>query len=212
MVLEKRLDDILDTRSKVKIIRLFTSRREDYMASGREIAKLVGVTPPAVHAALKDLLNHDILKREIIGKQHIYRINSSSRIVKEILKPAFQKEVSVKNDIGKFLSNKIKEHGLSRSVMSLLIYGSIVKGEAHHYSDCDIAVIVKDDASKRLVENMFIDTISKEFSDYFAVHLDCYIKTENEFVKLLRGKRPPVSTLMKSYVIVYGKDPAGYKI
>ena len=212
MVLEKRLDDILDTRSKVKIIRLFVSRREDYMSSGRAIAKLIGVTPPAVHTALKDLLNHDILKREIIGGQHIYRINPSSRIVKEILRPAFQKEVSVKDDIGKFLLNKIKEHNIVRSIISLLIYGSMAKGEAHHYSDCDIAIVVKDASSKKKVETVFIDTISREFSDYFATHLDSYIKTEDEFLKLLRGKRPPVSTLMKSYIVVYGKDPIRYTL
>ena len=212
MVLEKRLDDILDTRSKVKIIRLFVSRREDYMASGRAIAKLIGVTPPAVHTALKDLLNHDILKREIIGGQHIYRINQSSRIVKEILKPAFQKEVSVKDDIGKFLLSKIKEHNIVHSIISLLIYGSMAKGEAHHYSDCDIAIVVKDASSKKKVEAIFIDTISREFSDYFATHLDSYIKTEDEFLELLRGNSSPVSSLMKSYIVVYGKDPIGYKL
>jgi len=212
MVLEKHLDDILDTKSKVKIIRLFVSRREDYMASGRAIARLIDVTPPAVHTALKDLLNHDILKREIIGGQHIYRINQSSRIVKEILKPAFQKEVSVKDDIGKFLLSKIKEHNIAHSIISLLIYGSMTKGEAHHYSDCDIAVVIKDASSKKKVEAIFIDTISKEFSDYFATHLDSYIKTENEFMKLLRANRPPVATLMKSYIVVYGKDPIGYKL
>lgn len=212
MVLEKRLDDILDTKSKVKIIRLFVSRREDYMASGRAIAKLIGVTPPAVHAALKELLNHDILKREIVGGQHIYRINPSSRIVKEILRPAFQKEISVKDYISKFLLSKIKEHNIARSIVSLLIYGSMVKGDANHYSDCDIAIVVKDTSSKKKVENVFIDTISEEFSDYFTTHLDSYVKTEDEFLKLLRDKRPPVSTLMKSYIVIYGKDPIEYKL
>lgn len=212
MVVEKHLDAILDTKSKVKIIRLFVSRREDYMASGRAIAKLIGVTHPAVHTALKDLLNHDILKREIIGGQHIYRINPSSRIVKEILRPAFQKEVSVKDDIGKFLLSKIEEHNIARSVISLIIYGSMAKGNVHNYSDCDIAVVVKNASSKKKTEAVFTDTISKEFSDYFATHLDSYIKTEDEFLKLLRGKRPPVSTLMKSYIVVYGKDPIGYTL
>lgn len=210
MTLDKRLDDILDTRSKIKIIRLFVSRREDYMASGREIAKLIGVTPPAVHTALKDLLNHDILKREIIGKQHIYRLNSSSRIVKEILKPAFQKEVSSKNDMSRFLAGKIKEHNIARPILSLLIYGSMARNGTHHYSDCDIAVVVKNASSKKMVEDVFVDTISREFSDYFTIHLDPYIKTKDEFTKLRKMNRPPVSTLMKSYTVIYGKDPIGY--
>lgn len=209
-MLEKRLDDILDSRSKVKIIRLFVSRREDFMASGRAIAKLVNVTPPPVHAALKDLINHDILKREIIGGQHIYRLNLSNRIVKEILKPAFYKENSVKDDIGKFLLNKIREHNITSSIITLLIYGSVSKNDTNNYSDCDIAIVVKDPISKEKVENIFMETVSRDFSDYFAVHLDAYINTEDEFIKLLKGKRPPVSTLMKSYIVIYGKDPMGY--
>ena len=53
MALDKGLDNILNTGSKVKIIRLFVSRRKDFMASGRQIARLVNITAPAAHAALK---------------------------------------------------------------------------------------------------------------------------------------------------------------
>ena len=109
--------------------------------------------------------------------------------------------------MSKFLVDKIKEHNIARSILSLIIYGSTVKKETHHYSDCDIAVVVKDASSKKMVEAVFIDTISGEFSDYFAAHLDSYIKTKDEFLKLLRVKRPPVSTLIKSYTVIYGKDP-----
>ena len=66
MPIEKRLDGILDTKSKVKIIRLFISRREDFIASGREIAKLISLTPPAVHTALKELHGQEILKRDTL--------------------------------------------------------------------------------------------------------------------------------------------------
>ncbi|MFC1570410.1 hypothetical protein ACFL4E_01365 [Candidatus Omnitrophota bacterium] len=95
MSIEKPLDNILSTGLKVKIIRLFVSRREDFMASGREIAKLIDVTPPAAHAALKELSDRDILKMNIVGRQHIYKINKHNRIVKNILVPAFEKERSL---------------------------------------------------------------------------------------------------------------------
>ncbi|MEA3346527.1 MAG: zeta toxin family protein [Candidatus Auribacterota bacterium] len=96
MVVEKALDNILNTNSKVKIIRLFISRSEDFIASGREISRLIGMTPPAVHTTLKDLYNQDILKRDIIGKQHIYKLNTNSRLVKNILVPAFKRELLIK--------------------------------------------------------------------------------------------------------------------
>lgn len=211
MPIEKRLDDILDTKSKVRIIRLFVSKREDFMASGREVAKLVGLTPPAVHTTLKQLYDQDILKREIIGKQHIYRINLSNRIVKEILRPAFQKEHSIKEDIKDFLIKKVKEHKIANSIISLMLYGSVARGETHGKSDCDVAIVVKDIYSKKRIENLFIDKISSEFSEYFGIHLDAYIKTYGEFAGRLKKGLSPLSSLRKAYVVIYGKDLVAYK-
>ena len=65
MAIEKSLDNILNTNSKVRVIRLFISKREDFVATGREIARLIGITAPAVHTALKDLYSQDVLKRNI---------------------------------------------------------------------------------------------------------------------------------------------------
>ena len=55
MAIEKALDNILNTNSKIRIIRLFISKREDFLASGREIARFIGISAPAAHATLKDL-------------------------------------------------------------------------------------------------------------------------------------------------------------
>lgn len=211
MTIEKRLDDILDTKSKVKIIRLFISRTRGFMASGREIAKLVGLSPPAVHTVLKELYNQNILNREIIGRQHIYKMNHGNRIVKDILQPAFQKELSVKDDISNFLQEKVKSYKIENLITSLILYGSLARGETHGESDCDIAVVVKNAHSKKQIEDLFINKISSEFSEYFGIHLDSYIKTYSEFTVRLKKGLSPVSKLMKSYVVIYGEDPIDYK-
>ena len=49
--------------------------------------------------------------------------------------------------------------------------------------------------------------ISDEFNEYFGAHLDVYVKTADEFRMKLRKHLPPVSTLMKSYSVIFGKDP-----
>lgn len=211
MAIEKRLDDILDSKSKIKIIRLFISRGDNFMASGSDVAKSIGITPPAVHASLKELYNRDILHRDIVGKQHIYRLNTSGRIVNEILKPAFQKEYSIKEDIKDFLLERIKNYRMATAIKSLMLYGSLAQGKTHNTSDCDIAVVAKDSRSKRRIEDIFIEKISAEFSEYFGISLDAYVKTYDEFVKRLKRRLSPVNTLMKSYIVIYGKDPIDYR-
>lgn len=211
MAIEKKLDDILDSKSKIEIIRLFISKGGDFMASGSDVAKLIGFTPPAAHASLKELYDRDILRRDIVGKQHIYRLNTSGRIVSKILKPAFQKEHSIKEDIKDFLLKRIKDYRMTTAIKSLILYGSLAQGKTHYTSDCDIAVVVKDSRSKKRVEDLFIEKISAEFSEYFGISLDAYIKTYDEFVKRLKRRLSPVATLMKSYMVIYGKDPMDYR-
>lgn len=211
MAIERSLDNILNTNSKVKIIRLFISRREDFLASGRGIARLTGITPPAAHTALKDLYNQDILKRDIIGREHIYRLNANNRIVQDILKPAFKKEYSVKEDIFKFLKEKIKEKRIESKIVSLILYGSLQAGKTDEKSDVDIAIVTRNELAKKQIERIFIEDISHQFYEYFGANLDSYIKTKGEFVKCLKENQPPVSTMMLSYSVIYGKGPLDLK-
>lgn len=208
MALDKALDSILNTGSKVKILRLFISRREDFMATGRQIARLIKITAPAVHAALKKLRDQDILKQNIIGRQHIYSLNINSRIVKNILIPAFKKEHSFKRDVSDFIRKKIVEKKIKDKIVSVLLYGSLQTNATDEKSDVDIAIITKNKTAKDSIEEKFtIEEIAGQFYDYFGVHLDIYLKTKNDFIERFKKNKPPVSTLMKSYSAIYGKDP-----
>lgn len=207
MVIEKSLDNILNSKSKIAIIRLFVSKRADFKATGREIAKLTHFSAPATHAALKELFNQGILKLDNIGKQHIYSLDNNNRIVQKILKPMFKEEVSLKDELKDFLIRHIQKAGLKKRIVSLLLYGSFQKGTAHEKSDVDIAIIIKNKKDKKEIEEKFLNEVSVKFHDYFKAHLDTYIKTEDEFCARLKKNLPPVSTLMKSYSVIYGKEP-----
>ena len=102
MAIEKSLDNILSSKLKIAIIRLFVSKTIEFKATGREIAKLTHVSPPAAHATLKELYNQGILKLDSIGKQHIYSLDNNNRIVQKILKPMFKEEISLKDELKDF--------------------------------------------------------------------------------------------------------------
>lgn len=89
------LDTILDKKSKIKVLRLFISRTDGFMASGREIARLAGVTAPSAHAALKELHTLGLLHLRVIGRDHIYQLNTEAPIVSALLAPMFEKETEL---------------------------------------------------------------------------------------------------------------------
>lgn len=207
MAIEKSLDNILNSKLKITIIRLFVSKTSEFKATGREIAKLTHFSPPAAHAALKELYNQDILNLDIIGKQHIYSLDNNNRIVQKILKPMFKEELSLKDELKDFLIRQVQESGIKKRLVSLLLYGSLQRGLTHGKSDVDIAVIIKNKRDKKEIEDKFLNEISVKFYDYFKAHLDTYIKTKEEFRIRLKKNLPPVSTLMKAYSVIYGKEP-----
>ncbi|MDD5556873.1 MAG: hypothetical protein PHN82_06445 [bacterium] len=204
-----KLDSVLDSRAKVKILRHFTSRTKDYMASGREVARRARLSAPAAHSALKELLDERIVERQIIGRQHIYRLNHGHRTVRDILAPAFGKERALRDDMARYLVTELRKHKLLSAVESLMLYGSIVNGATRAGSDCDVAVIVGDARTRARIERCFADEICPKFLGYFGVHLDPYIKTSAEFVRRMQRRLPPVETLMRSYLVVHGMDPGG---
>ena len=108
MTQNQSLDNILNTSSKAKIIRLFVSQKAGFKTSGRQIAKLTDISAPTAHAALKALHKQDVVTLEIIGRQHIYSLNNDSDIVRQLLKPMFEKESSLKQQIGEHLARQTR--------------------------------------------------------------------------------------------------------
>jgi predicted nucleotidyltransferase len=206
MVKTFQIEEIVDSPSKVAILRLFTARK-NFKATGRQIAKLVGYSAPSTHDSLKSLHERNILRLDIIGKQHIYTLNEDDRIVQKIIRPMFVVESNIKNEIRDFLLKEFKRAKVKSKISSLILYGSMQTETAKKGSDIDIAVVVSRAADIRSVENVLLSEIAPRFKTYFGVQMDSYIKSAAEFKELLKKSQPPVSTLMKSYSVLYGKEP-----
>lgn len=202
-----QITEIIGIPSKLAILRVFSSRK-GLKATGREIAKLAGFSVPSTHESLKDLHSRNILNLEAIGKQHIYSLNEEDRIVCKIICPMFQTENNYKGEIRDLLLDEVKKAGIKGVIVSLILYGSVQKGTANKGSDVDVAVVVTKAIDAKRVTEVFNSTVADRFKSYFGVHLDCYVKSAAEFRERFKKNLPPVSTLMKFYLVLYGKEPS----
>lgn len=205
-LMNETLNEILNTEIKVKILRLFAQRQEGYQATGREVARQIQTTAPSAHAALKALYDQHVFLMEPIGRSHVYVLNRKNRVVQDILLPAFSVEKNFKEDMAAFLKNKVRETGLQKKICSMLFYGSRQADRSHAGSDLDIAVVVARETDAQKVYQVFLDQICHDFFDYFGITLDPYVKSKKAFLDLLKKNLPPVSTLSKSYEVIYGQD------
>ncbi|NQT22044.1 MAG: nucleotidyltransferase domain-containing protein [Candidatus Omnitrophica bacterium] len=132
-------------------------------------------------------------------------------MVKDIILPMLDKEDNFKKDVFRFILTLLKENKSMKRIISIIFYGSQQTEKSKESSDIDIAVIVRDNNDIKIIEDLFIEHITSSFYDYFGVSLDAYIKTQKDFIDRLNKDLPPVSTLMKSYSLIYGEDPLNWK-
>ena len=88
-----------------------------------------------------------------------------------------------------------------------MINGSLQKKTAQEGSDADVAVVVARSTEVDRIADVFLSIVAPRFKAYFGIQLDAYVKSAVDFRRLRRKNRPPVSTLMQSYSVLYGKEP-----
>lgn len=204
--MDEALNEILNTEIKVKILRLFACRQDGYQATGREVARQIQTTAPSAHSALKALYDQHVFFMEPLGRSHVYTLNRKNRVVQEILLPAFSVEKNFLSDMTVFLTRKIKAEGIQDKIVSIVFYGSRQAGKPRTGSDVDIAVVVRRAPDEDQVFQAFVEHICSAFFEYFGMTLDPYVKSERMFLDFYNKGLPPVSTLIKSCEVIYGRD------
>lgn len=84
------LDDALGTTSKVRLLRALL--RLTHAVTGREAARLAGVSQTAARRALDDLVALGVLERTIGAGEHRYVLNRDNVLVRNALPPLFAAE------------------------------------------------------------------------------------------------------------------------
>jgi predicted nucleotidyltransferase len=146
MKFHEPLDDVLSSRIKVRILRLFSRTRGSY--SGREVARLIDFSHNPTIQALKELEAYGLLKRKSIGASHEYALNEEHILVNRVLLGAFDVERNALLEIV-----RIFEEQMGRDFEKAIIFGSVARGEERLDSDVDILIIIKDRTDMGSVEN-----------------------------------------------------------
>lgn len=84
------LDDALGTTSKVRLLRALL--RLTHTVTGREAARLAGVSQTAARRALDDLVALGLLVRTVAAGEHRYAPNRENVLVRQALSPLFSAE------------------------------------------------------------------------------------------------------------------------
>ncbi len=201
MRLNNPLDKILNNEIKVRILRIFCRNAGEM--TGRQIAKLTGVTPKTAHEILQGLLHEGALTMRAVGKSYLFRLREDRTVIRELLKPLFSNEKAVSERLFDAIRKAIKKSPLRDDILSVALFGSVHAQTDQPTSDLDLFVVVKTAELKQRAEILF-SSIDQQLSSQWGNLISPYINSLAEFKTNAPKKTGPVSNILKSYQLIYG--------
>jgi predicted nucleotidyltransferase len=165
--------------------------------SGREIARISGLSNRAVQNSLANLESLGLVDRIVGGRDHLFTLNRNNKIVSKIIKYIFEFEDGFSKEI--IFSIKKK---LSTLVSSLILFGSVARKEENYSSDFDLCIVYTNNKNK--IENIVSELRDKLFDDYKVTLAPFYI-TETDFKKRAKKNLSPVNNIIKDGILLAGK-------
>jgi predicted nucleotidyltransferase len=189
MILHHWLEEIMDSKSKIRILRIFF-RHQDREFTEREVAELVKMSPNTVNLAFRDLRKTNILHFRKIGRAHVYKLNKDSplwHVVHEIF--------FIENELFANLLPLIGKE--MKGTLSCVLYGSFARGTEEWDSDMDLLIISDDRKTK-----MKLDKLKELIIEGYGTRLSAVVVSYAQFRRM--WKKPLIQNAMKDGILVSG--------
>lgn len=191
------LDYLFGKKSKLKILRFFSLYKKE--GNVREVSKKVDITVPNTSRILKELEYEGVLVSKKIGRSVLYALNPKHYLVKMIILPLFRKESRIRKALVKYLKSK-----LNFSIESIVLFGSVSKGEEEPTSDVDLLFIVSDKTiPAKLEEKIFV--INNQIISEFGNSVSPMVIKKSVFLKRLKKGDKLINNILKEGEVIEGK-------
>ena len=200
MLFHQPINAILNDERKVRILRFLCRKGGQW--SGRRLAAELSLNPVMTHRALRELHHTTVLDFQNVGKSFVYSLRDDHYLVRELLKPLFQQEAVSQERLGVVLRQALGR--ASTEVVSVAIYGSVVRKEERPTSDIDILVLVRSAQGKRQVQERMERVwaaVTKEFGNSVAP----YIHTVPEARRKAQRKLAVFQHILAAHELLWGQ-------
>ncbi len=186
------LEDILDTKVKVKIARLFSGEKTPMHVS--HVAKKLGISKSRASECLRALGKSGLLTSKKIGKSVIYEA-SSTKLAKAVFATLRQEEKLISD-----IENKLKKEIIKLNPVSISRYGSSLTG-LKPGSDVDFILLFKYKPDEdKLYE------ISARLSEEYGIRISIFWMNVREFKEKAKKGEEFVLKVAATNKLLYGTN------
>lgn len=155
----------------------------------KEISRTTGIGSGTVNNFLRNLYKDRILKKEIIGNVHLYRLNDEVTLVKQL---------KITNTLLEFEKHKIIDKLIEKdeTITSIILYGSHANGENDSKSDIDLLLISKN----KKIDNTIISQIEEKLDKTISIQTFSF----PNWTKLKQKDKIFYESILQNHIILYG--------
>jgi len=189
MRINKPLNQILGNKNKVAILRHLVLYPSE-VATGRSLARELGMNQATCNNALNSLHRAGIVTRKHAGRSTMYQIARDTAVCEELLKPLFQAETLMPKEAVRMLVS-----GLEVKSIRAFLFGSMARGSDTPESDADILLVVNDGVDR----NKALDRLSENTPEAyrrFHTGFNVVLLTESELAAKRKQKDNFVTSAM----------------
>lgn len=196
MAINNILNFIFTSPTVILVLRELNARKSG--VTGREIARLSGITHRSALKALENLELLNLVKRQVAGRTYYFTLNREHHLYKKVLSNIFKTENEFLSEINKYITKY-----LGRYSLSIIIFGSAARGDEKIDSDLDVCFVFKN--GRRNIEQLIPD-LRTGLKTIYGITLAPFIISLSEFRKRAGTGKSPVNNILKEGKVIYGKQ------
>ena len=152
--LRRPLDAVFAAPSHLALVRVLAET--PHGASGRELARLAGLSHQASNNALARLEAMGLVRRVGRGRTFLYTLSTEHALFIRLLRPLLEGERGVFREILKSI-----EKAVAPLCLSATIFGSVARGSEGPASDFDLLVVLRQGQGRDRIARVLSDLASK---------------------------------------------------
>jgi len=195
--LRRPLDAVFAAPSHLALLRVLAET--PHGASGRELARLAGLSHQASNDALVRLEAMGLVRRVGRGRTFLYTLNVGHAVFTRLLRPLLEAERGVFREILKTVERAVAPHCLSAT-----IFGSVARGSEGPASDFDLLVVLRQGQGRDRIGRILSDLASR-LSQTWGIRLNPIAFTATQVRRHLEGAHPLFTAAVREGIPLAGR-------
>lgn len=175
------LNEILGNKVQVKLLRVLVRTKSSF--TGRELARLIDHSQNQTRLALEELERNGLVVWQSAGRSHLYSADKDNIIITDLLEAGFRLEDNLLNQLAAGFFEEV-----GKDLVSVVLFGSVAKGEEKPDSDVDLVVVVRDKVDLKSIEDLVAEA-SVKVAQRFGNQTTAIVVKKSDYEQKMKQKK-----------------------